>query len=51
MLDDLIRLRDAWRAAKRAASSDDYAPRSDYERRAAAYRFVLARRLRKLGVL
>ncbi len=41
MLDELIRLRDAWRAAKRAASSDDYAPRSDYERRAAAYRLVL----------
>ncbi len=51
MRDDLLMLIEAWRAAKRAASSDDYAPRSDYERRAAAYRFVLARRLRRLGVL
>jgi hypothetical protein len=41
MRDHILRDIDAWRAAKRAASSDDYAPREDYERRAAAYRLVL----------
>ncbi len=49
MLDELIRLRDAWRAAKRAASSDDYAPRNhEYARRADAYRLVLSVLLRGL---
>lgn len=42
MRDDLLRLIDAWRAAKRAAASDDYAPRNhEYARRADAYRLVL----------
>ncbi len=49
MQDELLRLIDAWRAAKRAALSDDYrAFRADYERRVDAYRLVLAHILRGL---
>lgn len=45
-MDDLHRLIEAWRAAKRAAVSPDYAAfRADYERRAADYRMVIRRRL------
>ena len=48
MRDDLIRLIDAWRQAKRAASSDAYAPRNhEYARRAEAYKLTLKTILRR----
>jgi len=47
-LDDLHRLIDAWRAAKRAALSEDYAPRNhEYARRAAAYRLCIRANVRR----
>jgi hypothetical protein len=43
---DLIQLIESWRAALRAARSDDYkAFRADYERRAADYAMVIRSRL------
>lgn len=41
-LDHLLSLIDAWRAAKRAAVSEDYAAyRADYERRANDYALAI----------
>ena len=41
-MNDLLRLIAAWRAAKRAAASDDYAPRNhEYARRAEAYKLCI----------
>ncbi len=46
MPSDLLLLIDAWRAARRAAESPDYAAyREGYLRRAAAYRMVIRRRI------
>jgi hypothetical protein len=47
MLDHHLRDIAAWRAAKRAAASNDYAPHNaGYARRAEAYRLVLSTNLR-----
>lgn len=44
---DLLRLIESWRAARRAAQSDDYrAFRADYERRAKQYAMVIRSRLK-----
>ena len=46
-LSDLLRLIDAWRAAKRAAQSEDYlAFRAGYERRAADYALTIRTNVR-----
>jgi hypothetical protein len=47
MRDAILRDIDAWRAAKRAAASDDYAPHTaGYLRRAEAYRLTIATNIR-----
>ena len=46
---DLLSLIDAWRQAKRAALSEDYAAfRPDYARRAEAYKLCIQTNIRRL---
>lgn len=49
MTDAILRDIAAWRAAKRAAASDDYAPRThEYARRAEAYKLTIQTNIRRL---